>query len=187
VKQKGLICIMENTLTLQDTVREALGQALVRLMECTPFAQITITEIVQVAGVGRSSFYRHYREKEDLLCEYIHTLYLDYFRREQVPVQLSSPEEAMAFLLPRFRFIRQHRALFRVLSSHHMMYPFFRRSESDLVLMLCGQKRDLSPYYRAMCAGACAGIIQCWADNDFRESEEEMAALFFQSTCRHMG
>ena len=177
----------ENALTLHDTVREALGQALVRLMERKPFAQITITEIVQLAGVSRSSFYRNYQEKEDLLCEYIHTLYLDYFRREQVPARLTSPEAATDFLLPRFRFIRQHHTLFRVLSDHHMMYPFFRRSESDLVLLLCGQDRDLSPYYRAMCAGACAGIIQCWADNDFRESEEEMAALFYHSTCRHIG
>ncbi|MBQ9083098.1 MAG: TetR/AcrR family transcriptional regulator [Clostridia bacterium] len=176
---------MENVPTLHDTVCEALGQALVRLMERKPFSQITITEIVQVAGVGRSSFYRNYREKEELLCEYIHTLYMDYFRREQVPPQLTSPEEAEAFLLPRFRFIRQHSTLFRVLSEHNMMYPFFRRAKSDLVSLLCGQ--ELSPYHRAMCAGACAGIIQCWAENNFRESEEEMTSLFFHSTRRHMG
>ncbi len=178
---------MGNLPTLHDTVCEALGQALVRLMERKPLSQITITEIVQVAGVGRSSFYRNYREKEDLLCEYIHKLYLDYFRREQVLPQMTSPEEAEAFLLPRFRFIREHRALFRVLSEHNMMYPFFRRSESDLVLLLCGQEQNISPYYRAMCAGACAGIIQCWAENDFRDSEEEMTSLFFHSTRRQAG
>ncbi|MBR2029396.1 MAG: TetR family transcriptional regulator C-terminal domain-containing protein, partial [Clostridia bacterium] len=35
-----------------------------------------------------------------------------------------------------------------------------------------------SKYYRAMFAGACAGIIRKWVDNNFAESEEEMVEIF---------
>lgn len=169
-------------ITLNDTVREALGEALLRLMQRIPFAQISISEIVKVAGVSRSSFYRNFSDKEELLCAYICDLYRDYFQREKVLHRPHAPAEVRDFLLPRFRFIREHQALFTVLAAHDKLYYFFRHIESDLILLLCGQEETLSPYYRAMCAGACAGVVRCWIERGFRDTDEELVELFTAST-----
>src|ERR1043166_356370 len=46
--------------------RDALGDALVALMQGRPFESLTVQDVLDRAGVGRSTFYVHYRDKNDL-------------------------------------------------------------------------------------------------------------------------
>src|SRR6266478_6167941 len=46
--------------------RDSLGDALVALMQEKPFDSIIVQDVLDRAGVGRSTFYAHYRDKEDL-------------------------------------------------------------------------------------------------------------------------
>ena len=46
--------------------RETLGDALVALMLERPFEQITVKQVLWRAGVGRTTFYEHFRNKDDL-------------------------------------------------------------------------------------------------------------------------
>ncbi len=47
--------------------RDALGDALVALMQEKPFDTITVQDVLDRAKVGRSTFYAHYSDKDDLL------------------------------------------------------------------------------------------------------------------------
>jgi len=47
--------------------QRALGGALVELMLAHDFDAITVQDVLDKAGVGRSTFYAHFRNKEDLL------------------------------------------------------------------------------------------------------------------------
>src|SRR5262249_29821991 len=46
--------------------RDALGDALIQLMHKKPFDSITVQHVLDRAGVSRSTFYTHYRDKNDL-------------------------------------------------------------------------------------------------------------------------
>ncbi|MDQ2712100.1 MAG: TetR/AcrR family transcriptional regulator [Acidobacteriota bacterium] len=46
--------------------RDTLGDALWALMHEKSFDDITVQEVLNRAGVGRSTFYAHYRDKDDL-------------------------------------------------------------------------------------------------------------------------
>src|SRR5271169_2706245 len=46
--------------------REVLGDALIALMQEQPFETITVQHVLDRAGVGRSTFYAHFRDKDDL-------------------------------------------------------------------------------------------------------------------------
>ena len=46
--------------------RDRLGDALIALMLAKPFVDITVQEVIDRAGVSRSTFYEHYRDKNDL-------------------------------------------------------------------------------------------------------------------------
>jgi AcrR family transcriptional regulator len=46
--------------------RDALGDALITLMREKPFDAITIQDVLDLAGVSRSTFYTHFRDKDDL-------------------------------------------------------------------------------------------------------------------------
>ena len=46
--------------------RDALGDALLELIQEKKFEEITVQHVLDRAGVGRSTFYKHYRDKNDL-------------------------------------------------------------------------------------------------------------------------
>ena len=46
--------------------RDRLGDALIALLLAKPFDDITVQEVLDRAGVSRSTFYEHYRDKNDL-------------------------------------------------------------------------------------------------------------------------
>lgn len=76
---RGLLDIMTHKIhrphlkTAQDAravrTREALRQALLRLLDLKPLEQITIRDICEVSGVGYTTFFRHHTTKESLLNE----------------------------------------------------------------------------------------------------------------------
>ena len=47
--------------------RQALSAALVDLMTAAKFEEITVQQVLERAGVGRATFYAHFRNKNDLL------------------------------------------------------------------------------------------------------------------------
>ena len=52
-------------------VIEHITDALLKLLKEKPIQEISISEIVDTAGVGRTSFYRNYETKEDVVKKYI--------------------------------------------------------------------------------------------------------------------
>jgi AcrR family transcriptional regulator len=53
--------------TKVDRTRAALRQAFFQLVSTRPYEQVRIADISRRAGVGRSTFYEHFRSKDDLL------------------------------------------------------------------------------------------------------------------------
>ena len=49
--------------------RDCLERAMIRLLNEKDFRKIYISELVKVAGVSRTAFYRNYDSKEDLLAD----------------------------------------------------------------------------------------------------------------------
>ena len=66
---------MKKEISYKDSVKEAIVIALIQLMKEKEFIGITINEIVVRAGVARSSFYRNFRSKEDVLLYHANELY----------------------------------------------------------------------------------------------------------------
>lgn len=64
------MCIMQ--LKVEESyVKMQIINALLSLMEKNTFNEITITQIVQTAHVGRASFYRNYKDKEDVIQKHM--------------------------------------------------------------------------------------------------------------------
>lgn len=170
-------CIMKKEMSVNETVREALAIALLKLMKTQDFSRITVSDIVKVAGVGRSSFYRNFSSKEELVCSYIINLYRERFESAAIPVRINGENYTEQFLKPRFVFIKEHGDIFKTLHKQNMLYNFFISTENDIVTMLCGHNSD-SPYIRAMFSGSCAGVTRQWIERDFAESVDDMVKLF---------
>ena len=91
---------------IQKTQR-LLHEALASLIREKPYNSIAVKEILDQANVGRSTFYTHFRHKDELLVSCIH----DMLRSVDPPGMASSAkryERIIGFSLPVFEHIYKH-------------------------------------------------------------------------------
>lgn len=110
-------CLKENTAAhetpttdcrIQKTVA-LLHEALGALIREKPYDEITVHEILDRANVGRSTFYMHFRDKDDLLVSSIRDLLGSIKPPPQTPSSGKSYDRIIRFNLPIFEHIYQHR------------------------------------------------------------------------------
>ena len=56
--------------TPQEYTRSYIEQALFKLMDECEFEKISVTDVAAKAGVGRATFYRYFKRKEDVIVYY---------------------------------------------------------------------------------------------------------------------
>jgi AcrR family transcriptional regulator len=71
-----------------------------------PYGAIAVKEILDRANVGKSTFYTHFRDKDELLLSGIHEILRT---RESCGDAVSSVEQVLAFSLPFLEYVDQHR------------------------------------------------------------------------------
>lgn len=91
--------IMGNANTV---VRRSLAIALLKFMESTPFADISVTKLTQKAGVSRMGYYRNYDSKLALLKDYLAQIEDDF---PFIDLTAASESEFYAFLRQVFDYL----------------------------------------------------------------------------------
>lgn len=164
----------------QETKKAILG-AMVSCLQHQPFNEITTTHLAQTAGISRSSFYTHYRDKYQLIEAYQEALFIEIediitqykderrkvfleifvlLSREQLLSALlthNGSQEIQAFLINKVRlFINND------LTDHNGLEP------------LSTVEKDYRSIYLAH---AFFGIVQAWINKGKTESPTEMTTL----------
>lgn len=67
ISPKSLKNLYQSNKEANQLTRESIETALLFLLEKKELAQISISELVQKAGVSRNAFYRNYKSKEEIL------------------------------------------------------------------------------------------------------------------------
>ena len=83
-------------------VRRSLAIALLKFMESTPFADISVTELTQKAGVSRMGYYRNYDSKLALLKDYLAQIEHDF---PFIDLTAASESEFYPFLVRVFDYL----------------------------------------------------------------------------------
>lgn len=96
--------------------QRALQDALLQLMLEKGYAETTVADIVERANVGRSTFYAHFADKEDLLQQSLQGL-KDFLTDETIipPQRQGTTHPALSFALPMFLHADEQRKLFHSL------------------------------------------------------------------------
>lgn len=92
--------------------RQALLEALLKLLEAKPLDQITIRDITAEAGIGYTTFFRHHPTKESLLNE-VAADQIGYLISLSMPVM--DAHDARAGSAALFSFVKAHRPMWTTL------------------------------------------------------------------------
>jgi AcrR family transcriptional regulator len=85
-----------------------LRDALISLIREKAYDSIVVKEILDRANVGRTTFYTHFRDKDELLASSIREV-LCSARSMQSPPLAKPYEKIIRFSLPVFQYLQQHR------------------------------------------------------------------------------
>ena len=89
----------------EGLLRGALGT----LLHEKPYENIAVKEILHRANVGRSTFYTHFSDKDELLLSCIHSVLGSAQPRSRRPGRAEIHEDVLWFALPVLEHIERHR------------------------------------------------------------------------------
>lgn len=164
--------------------RSLLSNALVELMQEKSIDKITVQEVLDRAAVGRSTFYLHYRDKDDLfLCVLEDGL-------EMWSTALLRKQEKSYRLAPIadfFMHVGDAKKLYRALVDSGRIHAFFELAQGYFARGIARRLKenglkDLVQSELDACSHALAGnllsLLKWWLDRGARESPEAMDELF---------
>ncbi len=165
--------------------RLQLGTALLNLIIEKPISEVTVQDILERSGVGRSTFYLHYRDKDDLLVSQLE-MFL-----ESMSNALSDRKDKSHRVAPvaeLFAHIGNQNKLYRVLSDSGHLKDFFELAEGYFArgierrLVESGRLAKIPPRELAARASALSGsllsLLRWWLDRGEKESPQEMDGMF---------
>jgi len=91
-------------------------EATILLMDEKPYNKITVSDITEKAGIARQTFYRNYRDKDEIVLEYM----MNSFTTELLTIETNSGKKKRDEIVLRFNleYLRtQHGNLVKLLSS----------------------------------------------------------------------
>ena len=165
--------------------RNALGDALIALMQEKPFDTITVQDVLERAHVSRSTFYTHYSDKDDLLMsdaeEFFESLSMALSAHGDKSDRVFPVQEFFAHLAEVQPFFKALVKSGRYQENMDLARGHFARGiERRLAELPRG--KSIPPNDRAAIAFAHAGallsLLTWWLDRGMRESPAEMDELF---------
>jgi AcrR family transcriptional regulator len=167
--------------------REALGDALVSLMVEKPFDSIKVQDVLDRAGVGRSTFYVHYRDTHDLFMsdaeEFFEMIAMALPRRNAPSERVAPVSELFSHLTEMKKF---HEAIFasgKLPDILELARGHFARG-IELRLAQIPRGAAVPVAQRAAVAHAHAGalisLLQWWMAGGMARPPKEMDDLFHQ-------
>jgi len=167
--------------------RMQLGTAFLNLIIERPVREVTVQDVLDRSGVGRSTFYLHYRDIDDLLLSQ-----LDMFCETMSNV-LSNQKDKSHRVVPvaeLFAHIGNENKLYRVLSDSGHIKDFYDLAEGHFArgierrLVESGRLPNLPPREIAARAAALSGsmlaLLRWWLDRGEKETPMQMDKLFHQ-------
>ncbi len=165
--------------------RQALSEALVELIQEKDYGAITVSDIIARANVGRSTFYAHYQDKDDLLLD----------QMDRVIEFLSQgPAQAQEFpYFPSLGFLQHvggdHYELYKSLVwgpgmdliTKHLQKSLSQRVEQGL--QNSGRDFDVPlPILANFVTGSFLILLKWWLENKRIHSPEQMDEFFRNMT-----
>lgn len=165
--------------------RQALGTALVDLMRARKFDDISVQQVLDRAGVGRATFYAHFRNKHDLLLSdaerYFESLERNFLAHTDTSRRLAPVAEL-------FGHVAEYDHFRRALEQSSLREPVYDLLTGYLARIIARRMGDAYPVAPAavlptaatarVFAAALVEMMRWWLDHGAHPDAREMDVQF---------
>lgn len=151
--------------------RQQLTMACLNLLKKKPLEEITVSELCDLAGTGRVTFYRNYRDMTDIIRQYLFELNKEWTDRMKIDGSLPL-DQLVGMIMKHFE---DHRDFYELLNSRHLVYLM-----KDVIMNAAHLKLDgniIEAYSSAYIIYLLYGWIEVWFERGMKDSSQELMAL----------
>ncbi len=153
-------------------LKECLADALIQLLETRPIEKITVPEIAAAAGVGRTTYFRNFASKAELLSYKLVVLWERWAEEHGVMIRKRySPDNALTF----FQFNYSIRPLLALMYRRGLQSALYDSFQSYMTPQEGATPPDC--YRIGFYSYGLFGLLDAWIRRDFSESPEQMVGF----------
>lgn len=155
--------------------KECIETALLVLMTDKNFNDISITDIVERAGVSRSAYYRNYSSKKDILNKYLNTIVETI--TDSLDLQKTHPTD-FNFWLSVFTRVQTYADEFIILQKAGFDAIILSSINKTMTEHFESDSNNIFEKYQTLFwVGAFYNLLREWIISGMKESNEEMAKI----------
>lgn len=170
--------------------RRLMHEALMSLIVEQGYEKITVQDILDRADVGRSTFYAHYRDKDELLLSSFEHLRTMFEQQQQALLESrrTGSDPDFNFILELFRCTGEHQQLYKAIAGKQigeMILKYLHRYLSSLLrepLTQLMKTRESPPVPIEITThylvSSLLSLMTWWLDNNKPHSPEKMDEIF---------
>ena len=153
-------------------LKECLADAFIELLEEKPAGRITVTEIAARAGVGRTTYFRNFSCKEDMLSFKLIRMWQRWAEERELAERYDfSLDNALTF----FEFNLSIRPLLELMHERGLQTSVYNAFYENMYRPRNADSLDV--YRRRFYSYGVYGVLDEWIERGFAESPKQMAEL----------
>lgn len=164
--------------------RQSLSEALIALMVEKRYDKITVQEIIDRANVGRSTFYAHFQNKEDLLLSGVNAMFT------QSLAAHGQGQHALLGASDLFHHVQEHQHLYEALVWGRGIELLYQQGQAFVSKSVEEQLQSWLPdghtwtvplpVLSTHVAGTLVTLLRWWLEHRMPHSPERMDEIFQQ-------
>jgi len=147
-----------------------MGTALLELMREKPLEKISIEEMTAKADVGRSTYFRYFKSKEEVLSFKIHCMWKQFCEERSATTLKSGSSEEIRLFFDFCLFLRPVNDMLYAGGHQNAILDAYTQ-----IIDPTRQQDDIQSYYlNSFLAYGVFGLVNAWILRGYQESPREM-------------
>lgn len=170
---RGYVAFMRRKNTTKQMMKEYMCESLVLLLRDKRYEEITVSEIADRAGVNRSTYYRNFLSKDDIVVFFYEKIMLEYLDLYQA----QSRNTLEGYLCTMFRHFYTYKDALLLLYKNglsHLLLKVLNRFFGKQVLEKLTLREHFRIYFHI---GGIYNFFVLWFSTDMTEPPEELTKI----------
>jgi len=163
----------------EEYIKHYIIQALFKLMNEYVYEKITVTDIVNKAGVGRATFYRHFKTKEDVLIYYFNRITNSFIAEQRYYPRCK--EDYLDITSRVFALFKEQKEPLKLLRKAHLEYLYLDYLNDNFSKMFSDTFPGEGKFKPLLYAGMLFDVSIAWLDEDCSTPEGELSNLIINA------